>query len=264
MKTGLFISVLAIILGCAQNESTECEADYSEFETAETQKTEPFKKVTLSATDGLTVTADIYDTGNAEAPWIILCHQAGFSRGEYREIAPQLNALGYNCIATDQRSGNEVNGIKNETNAAAKKAKLPTAYSDAIPDVEAALKYVNVEMKASKVILWGSSYSAALTFVMAAKHPEQIDAIVAFSPGEYFKVDGKGIAEFSANVTCPVFISSAKSEHSSWKGIFEKVTTPKSSHLPEVKGIHGSRGLWESTEGNEAVWEALKSYLKTL
>ncbi len=60
----------------------------------------------LKSADGLLITADSYlphDTNTA--PLIVLFHQAGSSRGEYSEIAPRLNELGFNCIAVDQRSG---------------------------------------------------------------------------------------------------------------------------------------------------------------
>ena len=64
------------------------------------------KQVTLQASDGLSVSADVYTISTAtNATWIVLAHQAGASRGEYRTIAPRLNKLGYNAIALDQRSG---------------------------------------------------------------------------------------------------------------------------------------------------------------
>ncbi|MGI9261835.1 MAG: hypothetical protein ACR2QR_07355, partial [Woeseiaceae bacterium] len=60
---------------------------------------------TLAAADGLKVTADVYRAiDTPDATWIVLAHQAGSSRGEYRTIAPRLNKLGFNAIAIDQRS----------------------------------------------------------------------------------------------------------------------------------------------------------------
>ena len=64
--------------------------------------------------------ADLYRQSlGADAPLIVLCHQAGGSRGEYREIAPRLNKLGYQCLAIDQRAGGQVKGVVNETYRAA-------------------------------------------------------------------------------------------------------------------------------------------------
>lgn len=264
MKLVLFVITATLILSCTSNSSYKAETDISGQSSVEKKSDDSFVEITIEAADGIKVTADVYNTGNPSASWIVLCHQAGFSRGEYRGIAPKLNVLGYNCIAIDQRSGKAVNSVENQTHRRAKEADLPTEYPNAIPDIKAALDYVTSELNAEHVILWGSSYSAALTFIMAANNPDQVDAIVAFSPGEYFKVDGKGIAEFSTQVNCPVFISSAKNENEQWKGIYEKVDSPKSFHLPVVDGIHGSRGLWESTKGHKAVWTDLKKYLSSL
>jgi hypothetical protein len=48
--------------------------------------------VTFPASDGVTVTADLANPGGK--PLLVLFHMAGSSRGEYRDIAPRLNALG--------------------------------------------------------------------------------------------------------------------------------------------------------------------------
>ncbi len=132
------------------------------------QKNSDLNEETLhfKARDGVNITADLYMTSAAEAPFILLFHQAGYSRGEYKEIAPKLNQLGFNCLAIDQRSGDKVNGIINETHIDAKKLNKPTQYIDAIPDLEAAYAYVRNKLNPNKMIIWGSSYSAALTFFL--------------------------------------------------------------------------------------------------
>ena len=66
------------------------------------------KTIEFPSMDNLQITADVYLTENKDAPFILLFHQAGWSRGAYREIGPQLNALGFNCMSIDQRSGNIV------------------------------------------------------------------------------------------------------------------------------------------------------------
>ncbi|MDX2288465.1 MAG: hypothetical protein NW217_06550 [Hyphomicrobiaceae bacterium] len=46
----------------------------------------------FTASDGVTIHADVYKAVPAgNAPRIVLAHQAGSSRGEYREIAPRLH-----------------------------------------------------------------------------------------------------------------------------------------------------------------------------
>ncbi len=170
------------------------------------------KTITFPSTDGLEITADLYNNVENSDTYIILFHQAIFSRGSYRPIAPKLNELGFNCIAIDQRSGMKSRGVVNETHKRAKKKDLPTKYTDAIPDLEATILYVKNELKAKKIIVWGSSYSSVLVLYMGAKHPELIDGILSFSPGEYFKIEGEEIATFVSQIKCPVFITSAKRE----------------------------------------------------
>ncbi|RLD20113.1 MAG: hypothetical protein DRI71_10755, partial [Bacteroidetes bacterium] len=98
-------------------------------------------QITFPSTDGLELTADLYITNDKTAPFIVLFHQARWSRGEYLEIALKLNMLGYNCMAVDLRSGGEVNGVNNESFTAAKKAMKATQYIDAYQDIDAAMKY---------------------------------------------------------------------------------------------------------------------------
>ncbi|MCF6171905.1 MAG: alpha/beta hydrolase [Bacteroidales bacterium] len=225
----------------------------------------PAKNLTFKSLDDLTITADLYMTADAGAPFIILYHQARYSRGEYLEIAPKLNTLGFNCLALDQRSGDAVNGIINETHAEAVKKGLPTEYLDALPDLEATLLYVESVYKPEKLIVWGSSYSSALVFVLAAKHQDEVDGILSFSPGNYFEPDGKTVSEFAENVSCPVFITSSKSEEESWRPIYESLSsTDKSFFLPEDEGFHGSKALWEKNEGYGEYWKAVEEFLEEM
>ena len=221
--------------------------------------------VTFPTTDNLTVTADLYWTGDANAAFILLFHQADYSRGEYLEIAPKLNALGYNCLAIDQRSGGGVNDIINETYKAAKAAGLPTSYTDAYADLQSALSYVESNYAPKKLIVWGSSYSSSLALILASEHPNEIAAVLAFSPGEYFKLDGKKVADYAANITQPAFITSAKSEEKSWRGIADQIKSAGSVFfVPEGNGRHGSSALFEKTANSAEYWTAVEQFLASL
>lgn len=242
---------------------------------AEAVATEPQKEalsmeqttstVTFAAADGLTVTADLYWTGDQTAPFIILFHQADYSRGEYLEIAPKLNAMGYNCLAVDQRSGGQTNDILNETYRAAKAEGLPTGYADAYPDLEAALSYVIQQFAPDQLIVWGSSYSSSLVLILASEHPGEIDAVLSFSPGEYFQYNGKKVADYAAKITQPVFITSAKSEEKSWRGIADQITSSSSVFfVPQGNGRHGSSTLFEKTSNNAEYWTAVSDFLSAL
>jgi dienelactone hydrolase len=223
------------------------------------------KEINFTTSDDLTVTADLYLTSDNSAPFIILFHQAGYSRGEYLETAPKFNKLGYNCLAVDQRSGREVNEIVNKTNAKAKDKYMKTAYTDAMPDLEAAINYVKEKYNPKKLIILGSSYSSTLSIILASKYPKKIDAALAFSPGEYFLFENRKIEEFASDIKIPIFITSAKDEEFMWKDIYNKIPSEyRNSYLPEVNGIHGSRALWEVQEGNEGYWNAVKEFLINL
>jgi alpha-beta hydrolase superfamily lysophospholipase len=132
--------------------------------------------------DGLSITADYYPV-NQPKGFILLCHRSHCNRGEYRETAPQLNALGFSCLAIDQRSGMKVFGVTNETSLRAKQKGLPTGYLDARQDIEAAIDYACSLNNAQPIILFGSSYSAALALLIATQS-SKVKAVVTFSAGE--------------------------------------------------------------------------------
>lgn len=230
----------------------------------QSQDTFTGETIEFKASDGLKVTADLYMTEDASAPFIILYHQAGYSRGEYRSIAPRLNELGFNCMATDQRSGNKINGVSNATHAEAVSKGLQTEYLDAIPDIEAAYLYVKHGIKPEKIILWGSSYSAAISLFMGSTHHNNISGILAFAPGEYFKINGKSIAQWATKITCPVLITSAKSEYDNWKKIYEGLPKSKSYFLPESEGKHGSKALWNDNPSHREYWVAVENFLNKI
>lgn len=226
------------------------------------------ESVHFKAEDSLQINADLYFTNDEEAPFIILFHQAGWSRGEYLEIAPKLNTMGFNCMAVDQRSGNEVNGIENQTSKRALAQGLATNYPDALPDLYAAIHFVKTNYKPSKLIIWGSSYSSALVLKLSGDNPELVDAALAFAPGEYFERFGKSkdwISQSAQKIKVPVFITSAKNEHAYWKNIFEVIPSDnKQSFLPETKGNHGSRALWKEFDDSKDYWKAVEAFLESL
>jgi len=222
--------------------------------------------VTFPSMDGLEVTAHTYIThDDKSAPVIILFHQAGWSRGEYLEIAPKLNKLGFNCIAIDQRSGETINGIDNKTAFRASKAEKLTRYIDALPDIEAALRYTRSQFRESKIIAWGSSYSAALVLQLAGSQPDLVDGVLSFSPGEYFAKQGKSkswIKDSAIHINVPVFITSARNEQNSWSAIYTAIKSKqKFSFIPDTKGNHGSRALWDQFEDSDQYWEAVSEFL---
>ena len=135
--------------------------------------------VTLSAADDVKVFGTFWRAENAGAVSSPV-HQAGSSAAEYARARRALVAAGFTVLAIDQRSGNRKFGPNRTADAFGREA----TYDDALPDLEAALAWGRDEAKGAPVVVLGSSYSAALVFVLAAAHPGEIAAVVAFSPGD--------------------------------------------------------------------------------
>lgn len=227
---------------------------------------ESFKQIEFDSADGLEITADLYmKYDDKSKPFIVLCHQAGWSRGEYREIAPKLNEMGFNCMAIDQRSGGGVNGVANETASRAKAAGKGDSYVDAEPDIISAVKHAKDNYADGKLVLWGSSYSSALVIRISGQHPDLVDGTLSFAPGEYFGRLGKPgdwITQSAKKIKSPAFITSAKNEFKNWKSIFEAIPADgKVKFVPSTPGRHGSRALWKKFDDSPAYWKATTEFL---
>lgn len=226
------------------------------------------KTISFKSDDGVVITADLYMMHDKTKPFIVLFHQANWSRGEYLEIAPELNQLGYNCMAVDLRSGGSVNNVNNQTMQSAMSAMKETKYVNSIPDIAAAIQYADEYYAEGKLIIWGSSYSSSLVLHYAGSNPGNVDAVLSFSPGEYFRSQGKPadfITSSAKNITIPVFITSAKGEQNSWQGIYEAIPSEsKEFYLPDTPGNHGSRALWSKFGDSLRYWDAVEAFLEKI
>jgi alpha-beta hydrolase superfamily lysophospholipase len=122
--------------------------------------------VTLVASDGVKVYGWVASTGDKGKPIILLFHQAGSNHAEYDPIAPELVRAGFNTLALDQRSGSERWGQPNRT---AKELGHSATYNDAYKDLQAAVTWAKASGYTGKIIVWGSSYSSSLVFLLAAE-----------------------------------------------------------------------------------------------
>jgi predicted alpha/beta hydrolase len=215
------------------------------------------QKITIPTADGIEITADAYIINNT-APFILLCHQADYSRGEYRKIAPELNKLGYNCIAIDQRSGDEVKRVTNQTAKAAKNKNLPTNYWDAKIDIENAFDFITKTYKPNSLILWGSSYSASLALIIASQN-SNVSGVIAFSPGEYFD-DKTAVQKTLKNIYVTTFVTSTFEEAPAVNELVKNIRN-KITFTPTSGGMHGSSALWKKNKNSDAYWDAVKNYL---
>ncbi|WP_119389070.1 alpha/beta hydrolase [Taklimakanibacter lacteus] len=214
--------------------------------------------VSFTTSDGITVYGDYYAGPRAEGPVILAFHQAGFNRLEYREIAPRLVKDGFSVLAIDQRSGGNYGEVENRT---AKEAKGFWVFTDALPDLEAALNRAREKHPKSRIIAWGSSYSASLAIILASKHKD-VAGVLAFSPGEYF--DGKPSVRAAAKeVTVPVFITSrGDKEKVIARLILEALASKdKTQFIPDSTGVHGSSALLQPQGKSDEYWKATEAFL---
>jgi dienelactone hydrolase len=225
----------------------------------------PSPSFQMTAADGVHVYAQAFETPNLKAPVILLFHQAGSGKSEYAPIAPRLMQLGFNALAIDQRSGGDLYQPQNETvlglgHSAAK-------YEEALPDMEAALVWAEKNHPQSPIFVWGSSYSAALVFLLAAKHPKEIAAVIAFSPSEYL-TDKNAVHHAAAKIRVPVFIDSAadKQEIAAARSIYDAVPSKQKSQYVPRAGVHGSSTLRvdRNPSGSENNWNGVTRFLRSL
>lgn len=220
--------------------------------------------VVLKAADGVMVFGDYYKAEKPKA-LILLFHQAGSNRSEYAPIAPKLMQAGYSALAIDQRSGGTLFGHGNQTVA---RLGHSTNYLDAEKDLEAALAWSEPAAARLPVILWGSSYSASLVFLVAAKQPGKLAAVLSFSPGEYLG-DGNPVSAAAAKVTVPIFITSAKDPEeiaAARKILDASASKSKIQFVPTLGGVHGSSTLRDdrNRQGADENWQAVLAFLGAL
>jgi len=221
--------------------------------------------VILTARDGVKVFGTVSRASTQKPPIIICFHMAGSNRGEYTPISPKLVEAGFTVLAIDQRSGGQAFGGTNKTVAALGGSG---SYAQALPDMEAALAWAKGEAHGEPVIVWGSSYSAALVFVLAANHPSDIAGVLSFSPGEY--LGGSDTVHTAAGkVTAPVFITQSDSggEISAARSILAAVAAKdKTQFIPKGSGVHGSSSLRADSNGSGSAqyWTAVLAFLNHL
>jgi dienelactone hydrolase len=111
-----------------------------------------------------------------------------------------------------------------------------------------------------------SSYSAALVFLLAARHPGDVNGVVAFSPGEYL-ANKIAVRDAARKVEVPVFIDQASGadEIAQSAAILQAVkSADKQQLLSRSKSTHGSSTLRSDANptGAETHWMAVLTFLK--
>lgn len=216
--------------------------------------------VSFYAQDGLKITADLYLMDN-KLPFILLFHQGEASRGEYSEIAKKLLKLDYNCMAVDLRYGEKINYTRNETAITAREGNFDQSMMASARDIKAAIDFVSRYNK-QEVILFGSSYSASLCLLEAVENVH-IKAVIAMSPGEYFRPEIV-MKDKIRNINQPVFISSTNLEYNFIREMFA-ASSQTNLHFfqpSQGRGDHGAKMLWGSSASSDQCWLDLLLFFK--
>lgn len=219
-------------------------------------------KIIFPATDSLQVTADLYP-GNADESYILLFHDEDASRGEYRNIAPRLVRIGYNCLAVDLRQGKESHYVSNETARRADSLHLYPKKSDCLKDIVGAIRFA-VQKSHRPVVLFGSSFSASLC-LLAAKNNPDVKAVVAFSPGEFFKPQ-ISVRDFLQGYDKLTLVAGAKFEYPYLVKISENIPDDKKTiFVPsQAEGEHGVIALSETSQASNGYWLSLLMFFRNI
>ena len=222
--------------------------------------------VTMQAADGVTVYGEIYTAPGIpkSAPLILLFHQGGGdSRGEYTPLVPRLLDAGYNLVAIDQRRGGDRFDGENRTLAGVGNTEY--SYCDVVPDLEAALAFAREQGFSGKTAAWGSSYSAALIFILGVDHPDEIDAIIAFSAASGEPMSGCMPESYSETIRQPVLALRPSREMEVPYVPGQMKLFEEHGHQTYVAnpGVHGSSMLNEARVGapTDDTWRVVLEFL---
>lgn len=215
----------------------------------------------IKAADRLNIVGWVYPSTKPRG-LILLFHQAGSSKNEYDSIGPRLAAEGFTCYAIDARAGGDLFGDNSTVHLLGESKP----YLEAKQDLQAAVDWGRKQKL--PVYIWGSSYSAALVFLIAAENPDVVKGVLAFSPGEYLGQPDL-VKQAAARVRVPVFVTSAsdKGEIAAARAILAaSPAAVKVHYVPATAGVHGSSTLIadRNPRGAEENWRAVEAFLRRL
>ena len=215
------------------------------------------------ADDSTTLFADLY-TVDQSAPTLLLFHQAGANaRGEYDPIIPRLIKSGYNVIAVDQRSGGQSFGQYNR--AVLENNGKNAGYCEAFPDLPASVRLARENGFNGKLIVWGSSYSAALVIKLAHDYPDDVSAVLAFSPASGDPMGDCNPNALFEDIDTPLLVLRPDNEmqYESVKKQFEIASKAGHDTFIAENGVHGSSMLVEdrTKSSTSDTWAKVDSFL---
>lgn len=217
--------------------------------------------LTFYATDQVEIYADYYETFAESNKYMLMFHQAEYSRGEFQQIAERMIKLDFNCLAVDMRHGKEINYVNNETAIKAKQSGMNVTLLSCENDILAAINYVYSIDPYAQIFLMGSSFSASLCLKVARERGD-IKAVIAYSPGEFFGT--MSVAEAIKGLQVPTYIYCTQNEYPYVTQLASGITAAKQVIFKpeEGNGAHGAQTLWWDSDTREECWLSLLFFLK--
>ncbi len=241
----------------------------------EQRATKPTWEVVRIPTEDLVdITAELYPAKGIVRGCIVLFHRSGGSRGEYRSIAPDLAARGFQALAVDLRWGrkDKSTDIVNET--ARRAGSLPVFRHaqrekwiplrlEAQKDMATAIEWLRARPGCSdRMLIWGSSLTAHWVLNFVADDPEDYVGVISFSPGEYSPEDPDQMKNKVRNLTVPTYITWGRGEEELAKPIYDVISSGSKAHHSSKIGFHGTSILLDDTLAWEPLFEFLESVAK--
>ncbi len=218
--------------------------------------------ITFVSADGLTITADEYIVAS-DNPYILLFHEQESSRGEFHTIARRLNKMDYNCLAVDLRNGGNNNFVSNQTAKLCRESRCPLGTDDVELDIKASIEYA-FNLSNLPVILLGSGANGSLSLKVANEN-DNVRAVVALSPGEYF-MPNLTIQDTITHLKKPIFITSSLLE---FPYVAQLASSVDEQYVTLFKpamgdGGRGTVSLSSENDHNSEYWLALLLFFKEL
>lgn len=220
----------------------------------------------VQAADRVEVVADFEAApGVTSGPIVVLLHQGGGdARGEYASHQERLHRLGYSTLSVDlRRGGSDRFGSENRTVAG-----LPDGaeydYCDPLLDIEAILAELGTRQPNRPIVLWGSSFSAALAVITASRHPSQVSAVLAFSPASGPPMGACQPDPYLSQLTRPWLIARPSRELQLPSAARQwRAAQAAGAWTLTGNGPHGSSLLVEERGGtdSQALWQQVNRFL---
>lgn len=219
-------------------------------------------KVEFYSTDSLILTADHYFS-NEDNPYILFFHSENSSRGEFDNIAYRFTKMHYNCLAVDLRTGDKYGYVANESAQRDSASNRDKRLINGEQDILASIAFAQTLSK-KNIILFGSSSSASLSLKVASEI-SNIDAVMALSPGEYFKPDFS-VENIVSEFKIPIFIAGNEIEQPYLKDIFFELNEEYKSMVNPVGNTtgRGTELLSKDNPANNEYWMAVLIFIKSL